>query len=97
MPALSVRSGPGEMPPAAVTVGRPGSEETAGVVAWIRSRVDRAGRSRVTVRRLNRAEYNNTVRDLLGLDLQLANDFPQDDSAYGFHNIADARSPCRPF
>jgi hypothetical protein len=80
----------GEMPPAAVTVGRPGSEETAGVVAWIQSRISRTGRPRVAARRLNRAEYNNTVRDLLGLDLQPANDFPQDDSAYGFDNIADA-------
>ena len=47
---------------------------------------------RVTARRLNRAEYNNTVRDLLGVDIEPANDFPQDDSAHGFDNIADALS-----
>jgi len=47
---------------------------------------------RVTARRLNRAEYNNTVRDLTGVDLQPADDFPQDDSGYGFDNIGDVLS-----
>ncbi len=47
---------------------------------------------RVTARRLNRTEYNNTVRDLLGIDFRPADDFPQDDSGYGFDNIADALS-----
>ena len=42
---------------------------------------------RVTARRLNRIEYDNTVRDLLGVDLHPADDFPQDDSGYGFDNI----------
>ena len=45
---------------------------------------------RVTARRLNRAEYNNTVRDLLGVDLRPADEFPQDSPAYGFDNIGDA-------
>lgn len=44
---------------------------------------------RVTIRRLNRAEYNNTIRDLTGLDLKLADDFPSDDVGYGFDNVAD--------
>jgi hypothetical protein len=43
----------------------------------------------VTARRLNRAEYNNTIRDLLGVDLRPADDFPGDDSGYGFDNIGD--------
>ena len=47
---------------------------------------------RVTVRRLNRAEYNNTVRDLTGLDLRLASDFPSDDVGSGFDNIGDVLS-----
>jgi hypothetical protein len=46
----------------------------------------------VTARRLNRTEYNNTVRDLLGVDLQPADEFPQDDSGYGFDNIGDVLS-----
>jgi len=44
---------------------------------------------RVTLHRLNRAELDNTIRDLIGLDLQVARDFPSDDSGYGFDNIAD--------
>ncbi|WP_417849243.1 DUF1592 domain-containing protein [Thalassoglobus sp.] len=44
---------------------------------------------RVTLRRLNRVEYNNTIRDLLGLDLDLAKDFPADDVGSGFDNIGD--------
>jgi hypothetical protein len=47
---------------------------------------------RVTARRLNRIEYDNTVRDLLGVDLQPSVDFPQDDSGYGFDNIGDVLS-----
>jgi hypothetical protein len=44
---------------------------------------------RVTLRRLNRAEYNNTVRDLLGTAMHPADDFPPDDRGLGFDNIAD--------
>jgi len=44
---------------------------------------------RVTLHRLNRTEYNNTVRDLLGVDLRPADRFPQDDLAHGFDNIAE--------
>ncbi|MRG98087.1 DUF1592 domain-containing protein [Polyangium spumosum] len=47
---------------------------------------------RVTMHRLNRAEYNNTVRDLLGTTLRPADDFPADDRGYGFDNIADVLS-----
>jgi len=47
---------------------------------------------RVTIRRLNKAEYNNTIRDLTGLDLRLADDFPSDDVGNGFDNIGDVLS-----
>ncbi|MCS6850906.1 MAG: DUF1592 domain-containing protein [Gemmataceae bacterium] len=47
---------------------------------------------RVTIRRLNRAEYNNTIRDLLGVPFQPADDFPADDVGYGFDNIGDVLS-----
>jgi len=47
---------------------------------------------RVTARRLNRAEYNNTIRDLLGVDVRPADYFPQDDSGYGFDNNGDVLS-----
>lgn len=44
---------------------------------------------RVTLHRLNRAEYNNTVHDLLGTNLKPAEDFPIDDRGNGFDNMAD--------
>jgi hypothetical protein len=47
---------------------------------------------RVTARRLNRTEYDNSVRDLLGVDLRLAEDFPQDDTGYGFDTNGDVLS-----
>ncbi len=48
--------------------------------------------ARVTLHRLNRAEYNNTVRDLLGDTTAPADNFPDDDFGYGFNNIADVLS-----
>jgi hypothetical protein len=45
---------------------------------------------RVGARRLNKDEYNNTVRDLLGVDIEPAADFPADQAAYGFDDISDA-------
>jgi hypothetical protein len=44
---------------------------------------------RVTARRLNRSEYGNTIRDLLGIDFDPAEDFPSDDIGHGFDNIGD--------
>ena len=43
---------------------------------------------RVVLHRLNRAEYNNTVQDLLGTSLTPADDFPWDDSSHGYDNLA---------
>lgn len=47
---------------------------------------------RVTLHRLNRAEYDNTVRDLISTTQKPAQDFPSDDHGYGFDNIADVLS-----
>jgi hypothetical protein len=44
---------------------------------------------RVTARRLNRAEYSNTIRDLLAVDFQAEKNFPTDDLGNGFDNIGD--------
>ncbi len=44
---------------------------------------------RVTIRRLNRVEYNNTIRDLVGVDFEPAADFPSDDVGNGFDNQGD--------
>jgi len=43
---------------------------------------------RVVIRRLNREEYKNTVQDLFGITFNPAESFPDDDSGYGFDNIA---------
>ena len=75
---------------------RPRPEEVAAVLDWIDANLapedTQPNPGRVTARRLNRAEYNNTVRDLLGIDFRPADDFPVDDSGYGFDNIGDVLS-----
>ena len=86
----------GEMPPKGAP--KPDPAEVKTVVAYLESEFTRLDKlvkpdpGRVTARRLNRAEYNNTVRDLLGVDTKPADDFPQDDSGYGFDNIGDVLS-----
>ena len=86
----------GEMPPKAMPRPDPAALQT--VTKWIQGELDRTGRAappnpgRVTARRLNRAEYDNTVRDLLGVDFHASEDFPQDDSGYGFDTIGDVLS-----
>jgi hypothetical protein len=47
---------------------------------------------RVTLRRLNRTEYHNSVRDLLGVDFDVGQALPPDDVGYGFDNIGDVLS-----
>src|SRR6185295_7112095 len=47
---------------------------------------------RVTLRRLNRVEYRNTIHDLMGIDFDTSDEFPADDSGYGFDNVGDALS-----
>jgi hypothetical protein len=61
-------------------------------VAPVSTNASAAEPGRVTARRLNRTEYNNTVRDLLGVTLRPADEFPIDDSGYGFDNIGDVLS-----
>jgi hypothetical protein len=77
---------------------QPTADESASVTDWIKAVLERddcgrpANPGRVTIRRLNRAEYNNTIRDLLGIDFRPADDFPTDDVGYGFDNIGDVLS-----
>ncbi|HEX8295417.1 MAG TPA: DUF1592 domain-containing protein [Chthoniobacteraceae bacterium] len=52
----------------------------------------RADPGRLTLRRLNRTEYNNTIRDLLKVDFRPAENFPSDEVGHGFDNIADVLS-----
>jgi hypothetical protein len=85
-----------EMPPKGEK--QPTSEDTErmlGAIDEILSELDcnKAGSianaGRVTMRRLNKTEYNNTIRDLLGVDFKPAKEFPADDVGYGFENIGD--------
>jgi hypothetical protein len=73
---------------------RPNGEELESINSWLDTALlaDNSGAGRVTVRRLNRAEYNNTIRDLVGLDLHPADEFPSDDVSYGFDNIGEVLS-----
>jgi hypothetical protein len=47
---------------------------------------------RVTLHRLNRVEYRNTINDLMGIDFNTVEEFPPDDTGYGFDTIADVLS-----
>ena len=85
-----------EMPPEEKA--QPSEEERFRMVQFINeelakfdcAELSRPGR--VTLRRLNRAEYNNTIRDLMGVDFSPAADFPLDEVGYGFDNIGDVLS-----
>jgi hypothetical protein len=84
----------GQMPPPGLP--RPPAETVAAITGWLESEFARQDRliqpdaGRITARRLNRTEYNNTIRDLLGVDLHPADSFPADTPAFGFDNISDA-------
>lgn len=77
---------------------QPSVEELESFVAHIEAIFEHAARTakpdpgRVTVRRLNRVEYKNTVRDLLGADFNPTENFPADDVGHGFDNIGDVLS-----
>ena len=77
---------------------RPSAAQIAGLTGFVEREIAKADAARpldpgrVTTRRLNRTEYNNTIRDLLGVDLRAADEFPHDDSGYGFDNIGDVLS-----
>ncbi|MDQ3213508.1 MAG: DUF1592 domain-containing protein [Acidobacteriota bacterium] len=77
---------------------QPAEHQRQAVATWIARELARIEKAtppdpgRITARRLNRTEYNNTIKELLGVDARPADDFPQDDSGYGFDNIADVLS-----
>lgn len=83
----------GEMPPAKRP--RPSAADLDAFIASVNGVFDHHDRTtpadpgRVTIRRLNRTEYNNTIRDLVGVDFNPAEDFPSDDVGHGFDNIGD--------
>ena len=85
----------GQMPPA----GRPRPEPAAydGLASWLETELDRAADARPNpgrpvVRRLNRLEYTNAIRDLLALEVDGRALLPTDESGYGFDNVGDVLS-----
>src|SRR5262249_5768465 len=67
------------------------------VAAWLEAALDRAAAAnpnpgRHAPHRLNRVEYRNAVRDLLGLEVDVESILPVDDEDMGFDNIAEALS-----
>lgn len=83
----------GEMPPKGMP--RPPAAQTDALMKFVHEKWEAADSKvapdpgRVTARRLNRNEYSNTIRDLLGVEFRAEKDFPADDSGYGFDNIGD--------
>jgi mono/diheme cytochrome c family protein len=91
--ALLKRVKDGEMPPK--NKPRPSEKEIQALSEWIEAGVRaavarRAAEGRAVLRRLNRTEYENTVRDLLGIDVDLQELLPEDGSAHGFDNVGEA-------
>ena len=80
----------GEMPPKAKP--RPAEKDVQALATWINAKAEaaRLAHGRTVLRRLNRVEYQNTVRDLLGIDVDLQDMLPADSSANGFDNSGEA-------
>ena len=82
----------GLMPPPGAP--RPDRTSSEAFVSWLETQLDRAAAARPnpgrteTFHRLNRAEYRNAVRDLLGVDIDVTSLLPADGSSYGFDNMA---------
>jgi mono/diheme cytochrome c family protein len=83
----------GDMPPPDEDPLSP--NERAAMVSFLEATFAHADRElkpdpgHVPVHRLTRVEYANTIRDLLGVDFRATDEFPPDDSGYGFDNIGD--------
>jgi len=72
---------------------RPNEKEYDAAIAWLTSALDSSAAAHVnpgkseTFRRLNRTEYQNAIRDLLALDIDVASLLPPDEASHGFDNI----------
>jgi len=81
----------GEMPPKGV----PRPAQMDAVIQFVQSEFEKTDKNikpdpgRVTARRLNRAEYTNTIRDLLDVEFRAEKSFPTDDLGNGFDNIGE--------
>ncbi len=84
-----------DMPPAGKR--RPSEEEYLAMRVWAEARIGEmaeatASPGRVGPRRLNNVEYENTIRDLFGVDIDAVHRFPSDGVGEGFDNVADVLS-----
>lgn len=80
------------MPPLGSEVPDPAAR--AHLVSWLQDNIDSATLAKPepgdsSLHRLNRTEYGNAIRDLLGLQVNISEFLPADDEGYGFDNIAD--------
>lgn len=86
----------GDMPPK--DFGEMPKDERGELIGWLSDHLTNidcgvvSNPGDVTIRRLTRYEYRNTIRDLTGVDYEPADDFPADDVGYGFDNIGDVLS-----
>jgi hypothetical protein len=81
----------GMMPPSGMP--RPDAATLNNLIAWMEGELDRSAVTYLPppgLHRLNRAEYSNAIRDVLGLEVDAAKFLPSDDSTRGFDNIAGA-------
>src|SRR5665213_2221579 len=87
--------GTGQMPPPGLP--RPDPDVAAKFTSWLETQLNanaiaHPNPGAPAIHRLNRLEYGNTIRDLLGLEVDVNTMIPGDDSGYGFDNIADVLS-----
>jgi mono/diheme cytochrome c family protein len=81
----------GMMPPAGLP--RPDVAKREELISWMESELDHSARTHLPapgLHRLNRTEYTNAIRDVLGLEVDATKFLPADDSTHGFDNIAGA-------
>ena len=82
----------GAMPPAGMP--RPDQASVDGLVTYLETTLDSAAAAhpnpgRPSLRRLNRTEYSNAIRDLLAVEIDAGASLPADDSRYGFDNVGE--------
>lgn len=81
----------GVMPPP--NMPQPSTAERGSILRWLESSLDESAAANLnpgrteTLRRLNRTEYQNAIRDLLALDIDAGNLLPADESGHGFDNV----------
>lgn len=81
------------MPPAKEEF-QPSVKERKEMIAWIEQRIfsldpENPDPGRVTIRRMNRQEYRNTIADVVGVNFNTTDNFPPDDTGFGFDTIGD--------